>query len=305
MNGMTSPVLLCLAAAAGAAQATDFQITPIKVPGGTVIFGTLSTDGTLGALTPANLTAWNIVVRTTTSTIFDPSHPGGQQTLGVAVTADGRRMTVKTSPDGIRDGGQLAFGSFGPGPEYGVQVADFTAYNANGGSAFYVAGSNFEWQALGAANGSRYLAARAKAGSPVFQLVPVSFPSGTTLSGSITTDGSTGPISPAQIVDWKIVAKQVSETVYYRHASGGNSVVLPGSVSFSTDGSTLFVARPDGYLGFGIPPSPPRRGAGAVLADFSISAPSAGQAGWFDPFGLQTTSLHFNGSAYPVATALP
>lgn len=305
MKLMTFAAALWLAAAAGSAGATDFQVTPIKVPGGTVIFGTVSTDGTVGVLTPANLTSWNIVVRTTTTVTFDPSHPGGPQTLGVAVSPDGRRMTVKTSPDGVRDGGQLAFGSFGPGPEYGVQVADFTAYNANGGSAFYVAGSNFEGQPLGAANGTRYLAARAKAGSPVFQLVPVAFPSGTTLNGSITTDGSTGPISPAQIVDWKIVAKNVSESTYYRNAGGGNSVVLPASVLFSTDGSTLFVARPNGYLGFGIPAAPPRRGYGAVLADFSTSAPADGQAGWFDPFGLQYTSLRFHGSQYPMATALP
>lgn len=286
-------------------QAAEFQITPIKLPGGTVIGGRISTDGTLGPLSPANLTAWQVVVRNSSSLNFTPAQAGGPQTYGVAVSADGRRMTVRTSPDGVSDGGRLAFGSFGPGPEHGVQVADFTAYNAAGGSAFYVSGANFDWQPLGAPNASRYLAARAPAGSPVFTLVPVQFPGGATMSGSITTDGSTGPISPSQILSWKIAVKTVTETLYEHSASGGNSVVLPASGQFSTDGSQLFVARPDGYLGFGIPPAPPRRGAGAVLADFSASAPSQGQAGWFDPFGLQFAPLHFTGTLYPVATVLP
>jgi len=81
--------------------------------------------------------------------------------------------------------------------------------------------------------------------------------------------------------------------------------VLPASNGFSTDGVTLSVARPGGYLGFGVPPAPPRRGAGAVLADFSGTAPRKGQAGYFDAFGLQYKPLHFGGTMYPVAHALP
>lgn len=288
------------------AWATDFAIQPVRLPGGTTIFGTVTTDGTLGPLGPEQLTRWQVTVRHSTRYRFDPSQTGGPQVLGVAVSADGRHMTVRTSPDGLRDGGLLAFGSFGPGPEYGVQVANFTGPYAAGGVAFYLAGAAFEWQWLQAPNGSRRLVAQAAAGAPgQFRLVPVDFPGGARLSGWITTDGSTGPIGTAQILSWNLQVDTAEDTVYYRDASGSNSVVLPASQGFSTDGRTLNVVRPGGYLGFGVPAAPPRRGAGAVLADFTAQAPSQGQAGWFDPFGLQWKPLHFTGSLYPVATASP
>jgi len=288
------------------AKATEFQIESIALPGGISIFGTLTTDGTIGPLTAANFTAWNVTVRQTTVYRFDPTNPGGAQASAVNISADGRRMTVKASPDGVRDGGILAFGSFGPGPEYGVQVANFTGYYAgNGGMAFYLAGPAFEWAWFNAPNGSTRLVAKAPPGSSVFTLVPVVFASGATLTGRITTDGSVGPIGPAQLLDWRIAATSVSDTVYLKTADGSNSSVLPASNGFSTDGVTLSVARPGGYLGFGVPPAPPRRGAGAVLADFSGTAPRKGQAGYFDAFGLQYKPLHFGGTMYPVAHALP
>jgi hypothetical protein len=287
------------------AHATDFQIAPIQMVNGVTIFGTLSTDGTLGPLTPANITAWRVTVRSLSKHVYTPADPGGAQLTGVTVSARGREMKVATSRDGVNDGGLLAFGSFGPGPEHGVQVANFTSLWTQGGVAFYLDGASFEWQDLAAPNGSKRVVARAAPGSPVFKLVPVVFPSGATMTGNITTDGSVGPLAAAQIVSWKINATEVADSVYFHDGTGANSVVLPASMAFSTDGTTLFVARPDGFLGFGVPPQPPRSGAGAVLADFSAGAPSHGQAWWWDAFGSQYKSLGYAGLQFPVATALP
>lgn len=296
----------CLLMAAVPARATDFQLTPVQLPGGFSLTGTVSTDGSIGPLTAANLTGWRVTVRSSTLYRYSPADPGGAQVSGVTVSADGRRMTVKASPDRVRDGGILAFGAFGPGPEYGVQIANFTGYwGSNGGVAFYLAGAAFEWDWFDAVNGSHRLVAKAPPGSAQFRLLPVVFASGATLSGHITTDGRTGALGPANIVDWQIVAKVVNDTVHYKDASGSNSQLLPGSGGLSTDGRTLSVARPGGLLAFGVPPAPPRRGAAAVLADFTSAAPAGGRSGYFDAFGSQYKPLQFSGSAWPVATALP
>ncbi|MFO1340409.1 MAG: hypothetical protein U1F53_19675 [Burkholderiaceae bacterium] len=303
---MKLPSFLLLSLAAAAAQATDFQLAPVKLPGGVTVFGTVSTDGSVGALTPANLTAWRVTVRSTTRYDYVPGQAGGPHLMGVSVSADGRKLRVATSPDGVNDGGILAFGSFGPGPEYGVQVANFSGYYAAGGVAFYLAGPAFEWQDLAAPDHSQHVVAAAPVGSAVYKLLPVSFPSGAAMTGTITTDGSTGAIGAAQVLDWRIRVQAVDDVTYFKDASGnGNSVVMPGSGGLSTDGSTLFVARPGGYLAFGVPANPPRRSVAAVPADFGPDAPRKGRAGYFDAFNLQYTSLKFGGTQYPVAQAMP
>lgn len=287
--------------AASAASATVFTLAPVKLPDGTTLKGSVTTDGTLGPLTAANLTDWDVRLVQVQRWVFDPSHPGVWAS-GVSVSADGRKMSVRTSPDGVNDGGLLAFGSFGPGPEYGVQVANFTGSYANGGVAFYLAGPVFEWQWLSAPNGSKRVVAKAAPGSTVFKLVPVDFPSGTVLSGSITTDGSTGAISAAQITDWKINATETTEVRY----TPANSSVLPSTAGLSSDGTTLSVARPGGYFGVGIVPRPPARGQGAVPADFaSPTAPTGGQAGYWNAFTFQYVGLRFKGQAWPIATVQP
>lgn len=287
--------------AAGAASATVFTLAPVQLPGGTTLLGTVTTDGTLGPLSAANVVDWDVRLRQAQRWVFDPSHPG-VWVSGVSVSADGRKMSVRTSPDGVNDGGLLAFGSFGPGPEYGVQVANFTGSYANGGVAFYLAGPVFEWQWLSAPNGSRRVVAKAAPGSSVFKLVPVDFPSGTVLSGTITTDGSTGAIGAAQITDWKISATETTEVRY----TPANSSVLPSSAGLSTDGTTLSVARPGGYFGVGIAPRPPARGQGAVPADFaSATAPSGGQAGYWNAYTVEYVGLRFKGQAWPIATVQP
>ncbi|MFM2340480.1 MAG: hypothetical protein RLZZ592_133 [Pseudomonadota bacterium] len=131
------------------------------------------------------------------------------------------------------------------------------------------------------------------------------FAGGTTLSGYIDTDGTTGSLTPVNLVSWKITARNAQVTRWYQDASGSNSAVLPASAGFSTDGQTLWVDRPDGYLGFGTAPRPPARGAGVVLADFSAAAPAGGQRGYFNPFGSQYRPLHCSSTPCAVATVIP
>jgi hypothetical protein len=303
MNRIATLLGLALASVASqVAQATDFQLAPLKLPNGETIFGTVSTDGTTGPLTAANLVAWRVTVRTTTRHDYTPANAPPQNVLDVSVTSDGRKMRVKTSPDG--SGGALSFGT--SLPEVLVHVANYAAGWPPGmGFAMYQYGADFEYVDLPVSPTGQRIVARAPLGSHVFKLVPVSYPSGATVAGSITTDGSTGPIGPAQLLDWHLTMRRAEDVVYYQDAAGSNSQVLPATTGLSTDGQTLFVARPGGYLGFGVPAVPPARGRGVVPADFSAAAPPKGQGGWFDPFGSDYVPLRFGGSAYPVAQALP
>ncbi|MGM9490303.1 hypothetical protein [Ideonella sp. YS5] len=296
------PLTLLLLLGATAGQATEFQLAPVQLPGGVSVFGTVSTDGTTGPLSPANLTGWRVTVRTTTRHDYTPANAPPQNVLGVSVSADGRKLRVATSPDG--NGGALSFGT--SLPEVLVHVANYaTGWPPGMGFAMFQYGADFEYADLPVSPTGQRVVARAAAGSSVFKLLPVDFPSGARLTGSITTDGSTGVLQPDRLLDWHLSAKRIEDVVYYRDAGGSNSQVLPSSAGLSTDGQTLHVARPGGYLGFGVPPAPPARGRGAVPADFSDTAPSRGQAGWFDPFGFDFVPLRFGGTQYPVGQALP
>lgn len=297
-----SLALVLTAAAAAAAQATDFQLQPVKLPGGVTVFGTVTTDGTLGPLTPANLVGWRVTVRTATRHDYTPANAPPSSVFGVSVSADGRKLRVATSPDG--NGGALSFGTLAP--EVMVHVANYAVgWPPEMGFAMYQYGADFEYTDLPVSPTGQRIVARAPAGSSTFKLAAVDFISGAQLTGRITTDGSTGPIGPAQLSDWHLTVRRNEDTVYYRDASGANSQVLPATAGLSTDGQTLFVARPGGYLGFGVPPAPPARGRGAVPADFTPAAPPKGQAGWFSPFGFGYVPLGFGGSHYPVAQATP
>jgi len=79
---------LALAIAAAAAEATDFELTPVKLPSGMTLFGRVTTDGTIGPLTPANVTGWRVTLRTTTRYDYTPANAPPQNVFGVAVTAD-------------------------------------------------------------------------------------------------------------------------------------------------------------------------------------------------------------------------
>lgn len=294
--------LIVMTLAAAPALATDFQLTPVKLPGGVTLFGTVSTDGTVGTLQPSNIVAWNVTVRASTRYDYTPVNAPPTSLLDVAVTSNGRQMRVKSAAGG--NGGALAFGTYMP--EVGVHVANYSVDWPGGlGFSMFQYGADFEYLDLPVDPSGWRVVAQAKAGSTAYKLVPVVFPSGATLSGVITTDGSTGAINAAQLLDWHLTVRRDEDTVYFRDVNGSNSVVLPGSGGLSTDGQSLFVARPGGYLGFGVPPDPPARGRGAVPADFTAAAPRKGQAGYFDPFNVQYVPLHFSGGLYTVGQTAP
>ena len=295
--------LLC--AACAPAAATDFNIVSLPLGGGLSLSGTFSTDGTIGVLQPANFTAWHVVIRSSTTLAYTPLNAAPIQISQVTVTPDGRRLRIASSPDGVNDGGILAFGSFGIGPEFGVWIANFSGYYAPEGDAFYLSGSNFEWQPLGVPYHAQYVAGKAPAGSLVFTLTPVTFLSGAVMSGTVTTDGQVGTLGPQNLRDWHVQVRQVTETVFYSDATGANSRVLPPTIGVSTDGANVYVARPGGYLGFGVAPPPPYPGSGGVLADFGTGAPKRGQAGFYDAVTYQFKPLNFGGSARVVATVVP
>lgn len=289
-------------ATAVSAVAADFQLTPVQLPSGLTMTGTVTTDGTVGPLTPAQIVGWRITLRRTTRYDYTPANAPPQNVLGVAVTADGRKLRVAARADGA--GGALSFGTVAP--EVSVHLANYAAgWPAGMGFALYQYGADFEYLDLPVEAQGWRVVARAAPGSAQFKVLPITFASGATVAGTITTDGSTGAIGAAQLVGWHLTMRRHEDIVYYRDATGANSVVLPASTGLSTDGSQLWVARPGGYLGFGVVAAPPARGRGAVPADFSAGAPPRGQAGYYDPFGLEYTSLRFTGSLYPVARVQP
>lgn len=301
MQTPRSFAFVALTLALNGAQATDFQLQPVRLHNGVTMFGTVSTDGTTGSLSPDNLVGWRVTVRSSTRHDYTPANAPAQDVSGVSVTADGRKMRVLSKADGA--GGALSFGT--NLPEIRVHVANYaTGWPGGLGFSMYQYGGDFEFADLPVSPSGQRVVAR-DAGGHVFKLVPVTFASGAVLSGSVTTDGSTGAIGAAQLLDWHLTVRRNEDVVYFHDATGSNSQVLPGTAGLSTDGKSLFVARPGGYLGFGVPAAPPARGRGAVPADFSKSAPSRGRARWFDAFGFDDVALRFGGSLYVAGTAVP
>jgi hypothetical protein len=153
----------------------------------------------------------------------------------------------------------------------------------------YMSGGAFDFLALGQAFGVDYLAATARAsGGGLFDLVPLTFSGGVTLTGFIRTDGTRGALSAANILDWGIDVVMVTEDVF----NASNSVLLASGVSLSADGSALQVGNPDGSLAF-------RKGSAGghpfelQLADFTDQSPPGGQAGYFQG-RLAVTTLPLN-----------
>jgi hypothetical protein len=274
---------------------TMFNLTPVDLGGGFSFFGTLTTDGTVGNLTGANITDWNITFRSVTDYVFDKQNTVN---YSVGVSSDGASLTVPTSPDGIDDGGSLFFRSPNPFADVGAQVADFTQSSGNGGQAMYMYGGAFDFTALNQPHGIDYQAATLRSGSStLFDLVPVTFAGGTKMTGTILTDGSVGS---AVIEDWNIL---VRETFQWNFDPANSSVV--DDFNLASDGQFLTVTPFDvdgnpGAFSIGRPGFEPTL---VKLADFTYFPD--GEAGIISPIIYQTAGplgLDQNGN-YRVATA--
>lgn len=129
--------------------------------------------------------------------------------LGVSVSADGKRLTVKTTAVQGAAGGRMTFGGY----PWWISVADFAPYGGGPGQAF----NGDRWRGSGPLTPPAkvlYTAARLKPGTlNVYELTPVAMSGITrgyvggwtgTLTGTITTDGHRGRLQPANVVDFDL-----------------------------------------------------------------------------------------------------
>lgn len=126
---------------------------------------------------------------------------------GVSVLGDGQTMVVQTAagPDAV--GGVLRFDNARPADPQVIDVANFVGDEGlHGGASLLSSRPDQHRRWLGQTPGSAYSVAHAKAGSNVFVLVPVTLDNGAIIAGTLVTDGSVGPIGPAQLLDWHIYA---------------------------------------------------------------------------------------------------
>ncbi len=96
------------------------------------MFGTVTTDGTIGTLAPQNIIAWNITARNQDITYYTKANSGVLSAIGV--TCDGTLIRV----DHL--GGQFQIGIGGRRPTF-VTLADFTDMTYPDGFANYYIGN--------------------------------------------------------------------------------------------------------------------------------------------------------------------
>lgn len=256
-----------------ASAQTVYNLNAMKLTNGWKVTGTITTDGSTGTLTAANILDWNLKVVQTTDIVWTEKDSNNLNISGVST--DGTKVFVTTSPDGALDGGTLYFGRGGGGgtiPTNAV-IADFTQLGINLGYVGGIAGwqdelGGLNYVGLNQRNRSRYRAALAVSGQPnVFRvIVPTisSTPLLMTMFGTFTTDGTIGTLLPKNILSWNITAR-TQDITYYTKA---NSAVM-SATGVSTDGTILGVNHAGGQFTIGIAG---RRPTYVTLADFTDPA---------------------------------
>lgn len=135
------------------------------------------------------------------------------------------------------------------------------------------------------------LSVAAQAAPTVYNLYQIKLTNGWVLTGTVTTDGTVGPLTATNIIDWNLKLVQITDQVWTEKNS--NDLNISG---VSTDGQRLYVASsPDGIqdggtLYFSIPRSPWSIPTNAVIADFTqlgqnLGFGMGGIAGWQDELG--------------------
>ena len=261
---------LLLLSIAASAQTTVYKLNWLQLSNGWAVTGTITTDGTTGTLSAANIVDWNLKVVQTTDMTWTEKDSNDLNISGVST--DGSKIWVATSPDGVQDGGMLYFGrgGFGGTIPTNAIVADFTQLSVNmgyvGGLAGWqdeIAGLNFV--GLNQRNNSKYRGGLAIAGKPnMFRIyVPTisAAPLLMTMFGTVTTDGTIGALTPKNIVAWNITAR-TQDITYYTKA---NSTVL-STVGVTSDGTVIRVDHAGGQLTIGMAG---RRPSFVTVADFT------------------------------------
>lgn len=277
-------------------RAATFELTPIDFGDGVEVTGRVTTDGSTGPLTEANFLSWRIQVTSTTEFAFTPANTSASIS---EVFSDGQGISVITAPDPFTDGGSLAFRG---GVRFATQLADFTTNSLPGGEAFFVNGAAFGYSSLNQPDNSTYLAATPRSGEMnVFDLVPLDFGDGLTMTGSITTDGTIGALTGDNLLDWRIVIREVSSFGVFNES---NSRVFTAD-GVSTDGQSIFVANPDGGWAFSRWPVGPDITL-IQLADFTDANAPGGQALFTNPFTYEVlTPLSYDPSYIAATLRVP
>jgi hypothetical protein len=281
--------LLTLPIASQSQTATVFNLKPIPLTNGWKVTGTITTDGTVGALAAANILDWNLKVVQTSDFFWTEKDSSDANISGVST--DGKKIFVATSPDGVLDGGTLFFNRGGGGGRIPTStvIADFTQLSTNLGYVGGIAGWQDEiwglnYVGLNQRNNIKYRAGSAVAGRPnVFHIVVPTIstsPLLMTMFGTITTDGTVGALLPQNIVAWKITARN-QDIAYYTKA---NSVVL-SAIGITCDGTLIKVDHAGGQFTIGIGG---RRPTFITLADFTDPTYPNGFANYYlGSFGVE------------------
>jgi hypothetical protein len=296
--------MLAVSLAASAAPIT-FTLKPIKLTNGWMVTGTITTDGTVGVLAPANITNWNLKVVQTTDVVWTEKDSNAFNISGVST--DGKGIFVATSPDGIQDGGTLYFSRSGGGGTIptSAYMADFTQLSFNMGYGY---GGLAGWQdemlglnfvGLNKKNNTKYRAASAIVGSPnVFRIhVPKILPAPyqMTMFGTITTDGSIGNLIPANIIAWKVTARTEDITTFTE-----TSTTVMFSAGVSSDGTSIKVDHAGGQFVIGIAG---RRPTFVTIADFTDPNFPNGFANYYmGNFGIMGEKFPLIGKKVPTYT---
>jgi len=253
-------LILC-SALAYAQKPVTYKLVSVPMSNGWRLSGTITTDGTLGPLAAKNFVDWNLQVVQTTDFTWTEKDSNNLNISGVS--SDGKKIYVATSPDGIQDGGSLAFSKPGLGfniPTSAI-IADFTQLSMNLGYVGGMAGWQDElwglnFVALNQRDNSQYAAASrvgmatALPGRAIFLVnVPTisTNPLVQTMFGSIVTDGTVGPLLPKNFLSWRITARNEDVRSYTK----ANSGVLSG-VGITADAKYLKIANVVGQFTIGI-----------------------------------------------------
>jgi hypothetical protein len=281
-------VVLGLSVAANAAPLI-LNLRAVNLSNHWQIRGTITTDGTVGTLTSANIIDWNIQLIQTNDLVWTEADSNALNIAGVS--SDGSNLLVTTFPNTFQDGGTLYVGRGGGGgtiPTNAI-IADFTQLSRNlgynGGMAGFqdeILGLNFI--GLNKPNGRQYRAATLDPAKPnvfnikVPQISPL--PYKVTMFGTITTDGTVGALQPANLIAWNITARMQSGTTY---TPASSAVLYVSNVSY--DGTKMLVGRTGGQLVIGIGGARPTY---VTLADFTDPQRPNGFANYYvGNFGLQ------------------
>lgn len=281
---------------ARAVRAGTLNIRPIILADGITATGSLTVDAS------GSVTNWNLKVTTVQQLAhFTPANTPVKNVSGVRVSGNGQSMTVDTYSDpSAGDGGSLGFQAANPFADIAVTLADFTgAYYP--GTAMYMNGSAFDFLDLNQPANSSYTVATAAHGGAAFDLTPLAFGGGVSLYGTIRTHGSTGLLTPGDLVSWDIFVAETTVDVF----DPSNSFLSSGLTALAANGQALAVNNPEGYLAFDKAWGGGHRYA-LQLADFTSSSPAGGQAGYFQGRqAVYTVDLHAPSGAWQVTGTDP